>query len=488
MKYILALLLCFSSYIHTFYEHPIVVVIPSRNNVTICRKNLASVFAQTYQNYRVIYIDDASDDGTYDAVCAYITECNQWHRVIVLKNDCRRGQMFNHFRAVHMCANYEIIVNLDGDDALLPDALEVINNAYQDKNTWMTYGQYREVPNGKHGHCKKVPDVVKRQHAYRYYDWVTSHPRTFYAGLFKQIPIGYFIHEGDFQPCAVDFAMMFPMLELSQGRIRFIEQVLYLYNCANPNNIFRNNVLQQLRMGYLSRGREPLSPLTFDPRESHIGDISESRAAVMIISENAPQDLKAFFEKWVQSGMQSQDMHVVYTASNSDMRMAYLDVLADSPPLYMHYVTEEVYLKKTLLNICTTSPCSHLLILSDKVDIVHPWDFSRCIQLLEKTHACGFYLNRGKDIFRSYKPINASMLPPLVQLESAVYVWKFKHASSGWKLVYTCDGVIYRMNDIKEKITLCDFNTINGLCNAWQLISSSKQEDVGICFEQTCIR
>src|SRR3989304_6153185 len=47
-----------------FNEKPIVVVIPSYNNKQWYQKNLDSVLTQNYHNFRIIFIDDASPDGT----------------------------------------------------------------------------------------------------------------------------------------------------------------------------------------------------------------------------------------------------------------------------------------------------------------------------------------------------------------------------------------------------------------------------------------
>ena len=46
------------------FERSIVVCIPSFNNEAFCRECLESVFIQDYENFRVIYIDDASTDST----------------------------------------------------------------------------------------------------------------------------------------------------------------------------------------------------------------------------------------------------------------------------------------------------------------------------------------------------------------------------------------------------------------------------------------
>jgi cellulose synthase/poly-beta-1,6-N-acetylglucosamine synthase-like glycosyltransferase len=50
------------------YKKSVVVIIPSYNNAEWYDKNLSSVFAQDYQNYKVVYMDDNSDDDTYKLV------------------------------------------------------------------------------------------------------------------------------------------------------------------------------------------------------------------------------------------------------------------------------------------------------------------------------------------------------------------------------------------------------------------------------------
>jgi len=484
MFILIVFLLSFSciSYGAAVHEYPIVIVIPSRNNVDVCKKNLTSVFAQTYKNYRVIYIDDASDDGTYEAVCSYITQQQGWHRVLMVRNEQRQGSLYNQFRAIHTCKNNEIIVILDGDDALMPNALSVINAAYQDDQVWMTYGQYREDPTGKAGHCKNIPYVVKINQAYRYYDWVTSHPRTFYAGLFKQIPLGYLLYEDGFQPSAIDLATMFSMLELSNGRFHFIDEVLYLYNCANPNNIFKKNLLTQLTMNYSTRGRKPLQALSFDPRT-----INQSSAHVtvgmIVLSDNNPKQLAALLDQLDATRVACDEVRVVYMAKDYDTCLAYLDVFERHPFVRMQPVAASDGLKASLLALCQMKRYSHIVLMLDTTPIEHIHDVKQCVNLLEKTHACGFYFNvASQDKVRTVPSTLCNTMPPLVPLEQDVYAWQFKHAAGKWQLPYTCDGALYRAQDLQEAIALCLFNTGADLCCALQFLKAPGHEDVGLCF------
>lgn len=217
-------------------EKRIVVIIPSYNNEAYCQANLRSVFAQNYSNYRIVYVNDCSTDKTCDLAKACIAEHNQWHRVTFIDNKKNCGALKNIYDVVHQCKDSDICVTLDGDDKLANiNALARINQEYQNSQTWMTYGQFM-YGDGIIGFCKQVPKEVIENNTYRRYEWVTSHPRTFYAWLFKKIKKDDLLIGPEFYPTSWDQAMMLPMLEMSGYHAHFIADALYVYNTSNPLN------------------------------------------------------------------------------------------------------------------------------------------------------------------------------------------------------------------------------------------------------------
>jgi len=218
-------------------EKPIVVLITSYNNSEWYNENLSSVFEQAYNNYRIIYIDDCSTDNTYHLVVEKMKQNDRKHPIDIIRNTENRGALANVYTAVHTCANEEIIVILDGDDAFQhPQVLTRINKAYQNDNVWMTYGQYIESTSQKIGKCAPISEAIIRKNAYREYPWVSSHVRTYYAWLFKSIKKESLMIEDKFFPVASDLATMFPMLEMAGGRFEFINEILYVYNTSNELN------------------------------------------------------------------------------------------------------------------------------------------------------------------------------------------------------------------------------------------------------------
>ncbi len=246
---------------HANTERPIVVVIPSYNNQDWYQNNLGSVLAQNYSNFRVIYIDDASPDGTGELVQNYIIEKGRQDLVTLIRNPERIGALSNLYKGIWMCDPQEIVATLDGDDWFYhKDVLARLNAAYADPDVWLTYGQYIHHPGGNIGAGELPPQVIANN-AYRESDWVTTHLRSFYAGLFHKIKREDLTYNGYFFSMAGDLAMMFPMLEMAGTHNHFISDVLYVYNYANPINDAKVNVQLQQHLESIIRNMPKYSPL-----------------------------------------------------------------------------------------------------------------------------------------------------------------------------------------------------------------------------------
>lgn len=245
-----------------------VIVVPSYNNnknlfkgEPAYRKNLQSIFEQTYPYYRVVYIDDCSSDGTAQAVAQMVAQCGQEHRFTLIENKTNYGQLANRYYAIHSCADYEVVVNLDGDDFLAnPHVLSYLNKVYQNSDVWMTYGQmlrccddcevrdepyyFKWKPDCCHPEydssiCMPLPpaDYIARN-AWREYithhrpgsSWVFGALRTFYAGLFKKIRLQDLKKDTDFYVIGEDIATTVYMVELAGFHVAFLPEITYLYN------------------------------------------------------------------------------------------------------------------------------------------------------------------------------------------------------------------------------------------------------------------
>lgn len=237
-------------------QKKLVVVTCSYNNKNWYKQNLDSVFMQKYQNYHLIYMDDCSSDGTGELVQSYIKERGFEDRVTLVRNEARVGAMANHFKAVYMCDDRDIIVQLDGDDILAHErVLETVNRAYADPNIWLAYSQFVMWPSRMMGwndfFSKHLIDTSRER------TYAPTHLRTFYAALFKKIKIEDFMYEGKFLEMTCDKAMMLPMVEMARnGHLKFINEVLYIYNDDNTLNDHRINKKMQWDLDLYLRAKK----------------------------------------------------------------------------------------------------------------------------------------------------------------------------------------------------------------------------------------
>jgi glycosyltransferase involved in cell wall biosynthesis len=205
--------------------HPIgncsfVVVIVGHNNGAFVEKTLQSVFSQNYLDFRVFYVDDASDDGSFELARDLVYESGQTMRFEMVQNEERLGMPTNIARVVERCSDQEIIVVVSGEDWLAHKwVLSRLNQYYANPDLWLTFGQYRQYPEYTLGLCRPLADdkPVRQQ------PFIASHVKTFYVALFRRID------PKDLQ-FSTDFSYMAPMLEMAKGHSTFVSEILYIEN------------------------------------------------------------------------------------------------------------------------------------------------------------------------------------------------------------------------------------------------------------------
>lgn len=271
---------------------PFVIVVPSYNNTKWLWMNLHSILNQDYENYRIIYIDDHSPDGTGEVVRDYLNnrdvdfqdiefddggldykqiiakfneEVNrEYHFVTLVRNQNRCGALENIVRAVYSCLDDEIIATIDGDD-WTPDnqVLNILNDAYEE-DVWLTHGTLIHYPTNTVDWSEPVPEEYIKTNTFRKFK-CPSHLRTFYAWLFKAVKMEDLRYKGQFFPMTWDMAMMYPMIEMCGERHAFISDVIYCYNIANQINDNKVNPQLQNDLDKYIRSLPPYKKLESKP-------------------------------------------------------------------------------------------------------------------------------------------------------------------------------------------------------------------------------
>jgi glycosyltransferase involved in cell wall biosynthesis len=239
------------------------IVIPSYNSEMWVERNVRSAAQQDYDNFEILYFNDASSDNT--GVLA--EECFQTHtqglptKYKIFHNSENKKALHSINRAVRGSREDTVVVLLDGDD-WFPNSnvLSVLNSVYG-TNTWITAGSY--VDNATYQVTSPVLAEGFWEGNIRHKAWTFSHLRTFRRELFLNINEDDMIDaDGQYYKCTFDQVMMYPMVEMAgPEHFKALNDVLYIYNRLNPISVDRVHRHDQLRIESVIRSKKPYSRL-----------------------------------------------------------------------------------------------------------------------------------------------------------------------------------------------------------------------------------
>lgn len=239
---------------------------------------LDSVLSQTYPHFRMVMVDDCSTDGTLERARARVGGDPRFQ---VLGNTDRRFPLANIVRASAEVGGEpeDVLVVLDGDDWLAhPRVLERLAEVYADPEVWLTYGSHQlRVPPARRdrwlrrkvrGKVYRYPAPVSELGAYRYYDFIAAHLRSYRRFLWEALrDEDLRDSDGAYYRAAADAVTMWPMLEMATPKHwRYLDETLYIYN--NQHSLSENRPgsrPEQLRVALKVRAKPPYAPLERAP-------------------------------------------------------------------------------------------------------------------------------------------------------------------------------------------------------------------------------
>jgi len=445
-KLIVSCLILYSSFIaHEIdfsQEKKIVVVIPSYNNKEWYKRNLDSVLGQDYSNYQVIYTDDVSTDDTGKLVAEYIKKYDYQGKITLVKNKERQGALYNLYSMVHSCDDDAIIVTLDGDDWLPNDSiLKRLDEVYSSEEVWLTYGQFQMYPHGTMGWATAMPEKIVENNAFREYEHLPTHLRTFYAWLFKKIKLEDFLYNGRFFTMAWDMAIMFPMIEMAGERHRFIANVMYIYNDAN--NISDHRISRQLQahLAQVIRNKKSYNRLS----HKSVDKITSGKQADLIIfSDGSPNRLAELIEEIKKYVTGAGQINILYRGNSSEKIEQYNELQEQHSSMQFFAISPtRSNFRSFLSDVYKNLKNDYVFFIKDNSRVIRSINLGRCINALEQTQAYGFYFKVCRE--RNFTGLSPNL--SLIKLGNAMYAWDFSTAHHMWSCANTLNMVLYRKNE-----------------------------------------
>ena len=252
-------------------ENRFCFVSPMFNASDYVGQMLASVVAQSYQNWRIILIDDMSDKGangilghaekqrfivqTWDG----LINCeNRGGRIKLIQNTEKKWEVANVLHGISLCKDDDIICRLDADDWLTDvDALKFLNALYNQTDADALWSAHRWGFSDRNisGPMPSDADPYK-------YPWVSSHLKTFRKRLLNGVPYENFTNEaGELVRRAGDQAIYLPVLHHATRR-GYVPRVYYHYTINDVPETYqtddarfqRDEAIFIRERGYVSTG------------------------------------------------------------------------------------------------------------------------------------------------------------------------------------------------------------------------------------------
>lgn len=216
------------------------VVIPAYNPGRYLRKAVDSVFAQTFDDWTLLIVDDGSTDGSIDRLMESVSD----PRLSVLRSERNQGQA----RALNLALRHvatPYMIQLDADDWLSPLALETLVNEadQQPTDVGIVSGNCVVVLQKKNGRLIPIELLRRRSFSDRY-DFLLAnmslYPRFYRTEALRRI--GGWPVDGPYRGRYLeDLSILLRLIEVY--RFHWINANLYYYRRHHKNQTNRRRKL-----------------------------------------------------------------------------------------------------------------------------------------------------------------------------------------------------------------------------------------------------
>lgn len=239
------------------------IIVPAYNAEKWAKSLVKSVKNQQYSNFECYIGDDISTDKTIDNFKKHVGDDK---RFTIVKNTEKKYALKNIHDLIQKSNPNpdDVIVVLDGDDWFTTrHVLSKLDEYYNSKKCYMTYGSFVRCPDGNIGQeASEYPTKVIKNNSYRSDTWRASHLKTFRYDLWQKIDVEDLKdNKGDFYEMSYDQAMMLPLLEMSGPKALYIPEALYVYNTINPLAVNKTRAEKQHKLMLEIRAKKPYNRL-----------------------------------------------------------------------------------------------------------------------------------------------------------------------------------------------------------------------------------
>ncbi|MBD0384331.1 glycosyltransferase [Paenibacillus sedimenti] len=210
----------------------VTVMLPSYNAGRYLKEAVQSVFDQTYTNWKLIIVDDASTDNSIDTIQKFLKD----PRVTLIRNPQNLGQSKSQNVALQL-VDTPYVIQLDADDLFFPNTIERLKQEAdkQSEDVAVFYGNFMYIGDGMKKGKKKAH--IRRYRQFKDgYDFLledcTVRPRFYRTSALKRV--GGWPTDDPYEGRYIeDRSIILRLFEYY--RCRWVDETLYKYRKHSSN-------------------------------------------------------------------------------------------------------------------------------------------------------------------------------------------------------------------------------------------------------------
>jgi glycosyltransferase involved in cell wall biosynthesis len=223
------------------HQNKFIFVAPMFNASKTLEQMLYSICGQSYKNWKLILIDDISNDHerieeaniikSFKNLIGDNGRSQDDQKINVVWNKTKKWEVENVLYGISMCEDEDIICRIDADDWLTDlDALTYLNALYNQTGAEVLWSAHRWEYTDRNISGPMPPDADPYN-----FPWVSSHLKTFRKRLINDVnDINFRGEDGNYIRRAGDQAIYLPILFKTKKR-GFVPRVFYHYTIDEKN-------------------------------------------------------------------------------------------------------------------------------------------------------------------------------------------------------------------------------------------------------------
>lgn len=216
-------------------------VTPMYNAATTLPTLLHSICGQSYDNWKLILIDDVSEEKEKKQAEQTILQFQSImggaysEKIIDIWNEDKKWEVANVLHGISLCNDDDIVCRIDADDWLTDlDSLAYLGNIYSTRRFDAIWTAHRWAYSDKNISGPMSPGSDPYKHP-----WVSSHLKTFRKYLLNNVnDTNYHGENGKYICHAGDQAIMLPALHNSKS-YTYIPRVMYHYSIKDTPETYQ---------------------------------------------------------------------------------------------------------------------------------------------------------------------------------------------------------------------------------------------------------